>query len=185
VFSKNIFICSWFVFAGIILFNQELVAAEKKEKILYDFCTNINQAKCENTADTSVTWKRCSGKMKESIFQHPPIDVGKGPAKLTYSGIELPLPEKGEKLFLKLNIGMADARWGKTEADGVCFIIKINDKEVFSKKYRKQKWCEQKIDLKDFAGQKVDITFMTDALKNSDYDWALWGKPRIVSEGKK
>jgi hypothetical protein len=94
---------------------------------------------------------------------------------------------------LEFNIGMDERIWNKSTSDGVTFEIRIAqnatpvETTIFSKSINPAKnpgdrsWQYQSIDLKNFSGQLVDIKLITRPNNNSDYDWAWWGDPKIIS----
>ena len=64
--------------------------------------------------------------------------------------------------------------------DGVRFIVTADGREVFARETIETRWQPQGVDLTEFAGRRVRLTLLTDALRNTSYDWALWGNPRVL-----
>ena len=132
--------------------------------------------------------ERCGGIKKEVIFAHPAGDPVVGSTIGRYR-VKLPL---NEDLWLKFSIGRRDgASFVANLYDGISFAIKVNGEEVFSKFYyaghrQPDFWQDYRINLGRFSGEKVKIEFITDAGPRdlANYDWAMWGEPRITSGEK-
>jgi hypothetical protein len=119
-----------------------------------------------------------------AIFEHP---QGSGSA-LTYKNIFLQ-----NNSLLDFYTGLDEDIWSKNTSDGVTFEIFIYDPslnqelKVFSEKNDPvnspddRKWHHHVIDLEKFSGRKVNIKFVTLPNYSSNYDWAWWGDPQIIT----
>ena len=120
-----------------------------------------------------------------AIFEHP---QGLG-SSLTYNNIFIP-----GKSSLDFYTGVDEDVWSQNTSDGVTFEIFIYDPslnqevKVFSEKSDPvnnpddRKWHHHVIDLEKFSGQKVNIRFVTLPNNNSNYDWAWWGDPKLITK---
>ena len=131
-----------------------------------------NSSSCELRRPASV-----GGVKQDALFEHP---AGAGrPARVSYS-LNLPAVEQGQLLFFAFDIGIADgARLGEP-ADGVRFEVELEGQQVFAKACHDGRWQAQAVDISAFAGRRVLLTLLTDAIKNTSYDWAVWGNPRVL-----
>jgi hypothetical protein len=99
-----------------------------------------------------------------------------------------------ENTSLVFGIGLDPRVWSPTKGDGVEFEIFIQDSpnhmvQVFDR-YMDPKhnsadrlWMDFQVELSRFAGKTVDVHFLTHPgpVGNSDYDWAVWSNPILVS----
>jgi len=100
------------------------------------------------------------------------------------------LPEKAR---LRTAVVIHPGAWAHA-GDGVVFRIGIADdgryRELFlrhadpARVVADRGWVPVDLDLSAFGGKRVDLIFRTDASVpgqplNSDYDWAMWGAPRV------
>ena len=74
---------------------------------------------------------------------------------------------------------------GAPSADGVKYEVFVGDQRVFVEGTARQTLAWHDADLTPWAGQKVTLTFSVNAIKNSNYDSALWVQPAITSAGTK
>lgn len=119
-----------------------------------------------------------------AIFEHP---QGSGTV-LMYNNIFIP-----NKSFLDFYTGLDEDIWTQNTGDGVTFEIYIFDPQIhqdikiFSEKNDPvnnpddRQWHHHVCDLEKFGGHDVNIRFVTLPNTNSNYDWAWWGDPQIVS----
>ncbi len=121
-----------------------------------------------------------------AIFEHP---QGSGTV-LTYNNIFI-----SNKSVLDFYTGLDEDIWSQNSSDGVTFEIYIynplidEEVKIFSEKNNPvnniddRQWHHHVIDLENFGGREVSIRFVTLPNNNSNYDWAWWGDPQIVSTG--
>ena len=66
---------------------------------------------------------------------------------------------------------------------GVGFVVQVNGREVWSANMLpKQPWKPVSVDLSAYAGQVVLLSLVTDSLGGYDFDWAVWGEPKLVGK---
>src|SRR3989442_1684908 len=159
---------------------RALIRAEAKAivELSADLLDAFGSAQVSNASSCELRRPASAGGVKQdALFEHPAAP-GR-PARVSYS-LNLPAVEKGQLLFLAFDIGIADgARLGEP-ADGVRFEVELDGQKVFAKDWRKCRWQAQAVDLSPFAGRRVLLTLLTDAIRNSSYDWAVWGNPRVL-----
>ena len=145
-----------------------------------DFVEIFDQATQDNSPNISVSQADSAGGIRHpAILQHPP---SQGESRLSY-GIQLPNVAEGERLVLNFSIGLRDGIPSDGPAwDGVRFAVDIDEQRVFSGFSDQPKWQEHLLDITQFAGRNASFAWLTDAgaEDNSNYDWALWGMPRIL-----
>ena len=115
---------------------------------------------------------RAAGWLVKTIFQHPPQDP-KGWSELTY---KVKLPEvKKKKLILAW-----ESMVGHDASNGVAFHVLVNGKEAWNAVCKpKQAPVAGEVDLTQFAGKEVVVTFGTNSYGNIAGDWANWIQPTI------
>lgn len=117
------------------------------------------------------------------LFEHPTNSV-------TYT---VNLADNSE---LRFGIGMDPSVWSPDKGDGVGFNIYISQKDmpgVWRRVFYQyldpknnpddRHWKDFSVDLHQYSGQDVKIIFETDPGPNgnSDYDWAGWSEPVIIT----
>jgi hypothetical protein len=131
-----------------------------------------NSSSCELRRPASA-----GGVKQDALFEHPAAP-GR-PARVAYL-LNLPVIEPGQLLLLAFDIGIADGAGQGAPADGVRFEVELDGQTVFEKDCHECRWQPQGVDLSPFAGRRVSLTLLTDAIKNTSYDWAVWGNPRVL-----
>ncbi len=116
------------------------------------------------------------GKIK-SIHHHP---LGEAKNTLTFNNISI-------KSFAKLKFSVGIFTEGRKDfsSDGVGFKVILWDDKKPNFLYDAEitefdVWKDISIDLSEYKGKTVDISFKTEYLKNAQFDWATWGTPCIT-----
>ncbi len=181
--------------------KTEATASEAKQKPtavelgiieeIYDFVEMFGQSTVSGTDQASVIGTDCSGGVaKPAIFEHPtPTET----AKIDYT-LSLPDIAKKEKLFLHFSTGLRDGVVfddADRKPGGVKFAIEIFDllntdlettpERCFESVSTECQWVEKSIELTSYAGKEIVVSFLTECNieGNSNYAWALWGKPQL------
>ena len=159
---------------------------------IYDFVEMFGQSTVSGTEQTSASGTDCAGGVtKPAIFEHPtPTET----AKIDYT-LSLPDVDDQEKLFLHFSIGLRDGIVFDDEArqpGGVKFAIEVFDlhnnvgleavpDRCFEAVSTECRWAEKGVDLTHYAGKEIVVSFLTECNVegNSNYAWALWGKPQL------
>lgn len=135
-------------------------------------------------ADAGKSWT-INHDRRAVLGQHPPAS-GK-----SYISYNLTVPKNAH---LQFGIGLDPKVWSPNKGDGVLFEIYLNPSDteetfqLFSKyidpknNVSDRKWHDFKIDLSEWEGKEVTLSFVTECGKNSVYDWSGWGNPRIIIE---
>ena len=118
-----------------------------------------------------------SGIRKSAIDAHPPWQGISGD---TFGEWNLSLPDSPH-IRLEFDIGLAE---GSENSDGVTFIVSAQGDEIFHRHHTEQKWEHIRLDLTSYRGQHIKLRFTINPGPNRDtgWDWARWGEPKIVSE---
>ena len=149
---------------------------------VYNFVNEFRHSQSSHTEQTSASTQDSAGGVKKAaLFEHPPAE---GYARIQYE-VTLPQVESNENLILHFSIGLRDGvdfELPHTKPDGVQFAVEISDERRFEGVSEACQWEEHLIDLSDLAGNTVQVAFLTNCngAGNADYDWALWGNPRIL-----
>ena len=159
---------------------------------IYDFVEMFGQSTVSGTEQASASGTDCAGGVtKPAIFEHPtPTET----AKIDYT-LSLPDVDDQEKLFLHFSIGLRDGIVFDDEArqpGGVKFAIEVFDlhnnvgleavpDRCFEAVSTECRWAEKGVDLTHYAGKEIVVSFLTECNVegNSNYAWALWGKPQL------
>ena len=150
---------------------------------VYNFVNEFQHSQSSDAEKTSASTQDSSGGVKKAaLFEHPPAE---GYTRIQYE-VSLPQMESNENLILHFSIGLRDGidfELPHTKPDGVQFAVEISDERRFEGVSEACRWDEcHIIDLSDFAGSTVQVTFLTNCngAGNTNYDWALWGNPRVL-----
>ena len=149
---------------------------------VYNFVDEFQHSQSSDAEKTSANIQDSAGGVeKAALFEHPPAE---GYTRIQY---EVTLPQMGsnENLILHFSIGLRDGvdfELPHTKPDGVLFAVEISGERRFEGGSEACRWDEHLIDLSDFAGSVVQVVFLTDCngAGNTNYDWALWGNPRVL-----
>ena len=158
---------------------------------IYDFVEMFGHSTVSGTDQASVSGTDCSGGVtKPAIFEHPtPTET----EKIDYT-LSLPDVNQKEKLFLHFSTGLRDGVVfddADRKPGGVKFAIEIFDllntdleatpERCFESVSTECQWVEESIELTSYAGKEVVVSFLTECNieGNSNYAWALWGKPML------
>ncbi len=128
-----------------------------------------------NTADTA------GGVTKPALFEHPSSTDS---ARIVYE-LTLPSVEENENLYLHFSIGLRDGVVfddPQRQPGGVKFSIEIAGEQCFEAVSTECHWTENGVDLTRYAGEKVELVFITqcNVEGNSSFAWALWGQPKLL-----
>ncbi len=149
------------------------------------FIENLNKATIETSQKEGVTPLifNINGDSRVTLFEHPPSEI-------TY---KLTVPENSSLIF---GIALNPEIWSTDKGDGVIFEILVKDgkeeRKLFSKyidpknKIEDRKWHDERIDLSEYKGKEVLLTFITSPgpSNNTNYDWAGWGDLKLISNTK-
>ena len=155
---------------------------------IYDFVEMFEHSTISGTEQASANQRDYSGGVtKPAIFEHPtPTEV----AKIDYT-VSLPDVDRSDKLVLHFSIGLRDGiAFDDTERQpgGVKFAIEVSNTDepdaperCFESVATECRWQEEGIDLTGYAGKEIVLSLLAECnvQGNSNYAWALWGKPQL------
>ncbi len=149
---------------------------------LYDFVTMFDVSESSDAEQTSASMSDISGGVsKPALFEHP---ASSEPARISYK-LDLPKVEENGTLFLSFFTGLRDGVVfddAERQPGGVKFCIEISGEQCFECISTECHWTHNGIDLTRFAGNQVELVFIThcNVAGNSNYAWALWGQPKLL-----
>lgn len=122
--------------------------------------------------DVPVGPRACRGITRRSLFAHPP------PNGITAVHIPVLLPRNAARFHS--GIGLADG----SKSQGVIFVVEINGCEIARRRMMPGPWQDIGADLARWAGKPAVLSLITDSDGGYEFDWALWGEPRITATQK-
>ncbi|MDE0021052.1 MAG: hypothetical protein OXT69_06685 [Candidatus Poribacteria bacterium] len=146
---------------------------------VFDFTAAFEGASVENSPSAEASMAETSGgETTPGIFLHPPRE---GDARVEFQA-EFPTLASGERLYLVFALGLRDGvKFDEPDihVDGVLCGVELNGVRFFEAVVDQIGWRTFILDVGAFTGETVSVAFMTNALDNSNYDWLLWGNPRL------
>lgn len=151
-------------------------------EVVANLLETFNKASVRDSLECAVRRPATAGGVQENgLFEHP-LNTAR-PARVDYD-IALPSARPGERLLLAFEIALSDGVKLGTGEDGVRFVVELDGQQLFAQVSHECRWSSHAVDLTAFAGQRVRLALLTDGLRNTSYDWALWGNPRVLHFGK-
>lgn len=144
----------------------------------YDFLEGFPAANTVSTREPDmmeikVGMAHCGMVQQMALWEHPPVV---GSAVCEY---QLHVPLEVEGLRLHFAVGIRDG--AMMEGDNLCaFRIYVNSRRVWSTTKQSNDWERYIIDLPSRAGQDLVVQFVTDALGDSRWNWAVWAEPQLL-----
>jgi len=147
-------------------------------------------------ATFSAAAATCGGERMPAVNAHPPwrsegppeTTADLAPGALTFGQFRVHLPANAAAAFVT-SIGLRDlgaaaleARSGHPLSDGVTFQVLVNGERRFQEHWTERRWKQIRVDLTPYAGRSVLLRLQTHPGPHADvhWDWASWGRPRIV-----
>lgn len=120
----------------------------------------------------------CGLVQQPSLWQHPPV---LGSAVCEY---QLRVPAEVETLRLRFGVGIRDG--ALMEGDNWCaFRLHVNGVRIWSTTKQTTTWERFLVDLPSLAGQDLVVQFVTDALGDNRWNWAVWAEPQLLGFGRR
>jgi hypothetical protein len=165
------------------LLDEEESGAQDDQTLIwqYDFLENFGQARQAATREPTLMEVKvgpasCGMVQQNALWQHPPVV---GSAVLEY---QLHVPMNVEGLRLRFAVGIRDG--AMMEGENFCaFRIYVNGMRLWSATHQRTTWERHTLDLPNLAGQDVVVQFMTDALGDARWNWAVWAEPQLLGYG--
>lgn len=153
----------------------------------FDFVDRFEEAELSGEPLPLVETEGIGGKAMAAIFHHPRLNATDLPVTMQFRDVKLPEVSGDERLVFHFYIGIREGfdRADLPQFDGCTFHIALDGEEVFSRSWAEQAWEEWAIDLTSRGGRRVSFMFRVEPNANSAADWAVWGRPRLVIEGRK
>ena len=151
-------------------------APEPGVTLVYDFIDRFPRAEVIDASQCSASQREKVGDVAmQGLFLHP---GGSDDAIVRYDDVAVP----GDSAFLLFNLGIRDGfDWNDPrKPDGVRFGVSIDGDTVFTEDVADPGWRMRVVDLSPWAGKTVRVGFHTNARANSNYDWAVFGRPALV-----
>ncbi len=127
----------------------------------------------DNVMEIRVGPAQCGMMQQMALWEHPPVT---GSAVCEYY---LDVPAEVDSLKMRFAVGIRDG--ALMEGDNLCaFRILANGRRVWSTTKQTNEWERYIIDLPDLGGQQLVVQFVTDALGDSRWNWAVWAEPQIL-----
>lgn len=120
----------------------------------------------------------CGLVQQPSLWQHPPV---LGSAVCEY---QLQVPPEVETLRLRFGIGIRDG--ALMEGDNWCaFRVHVNGVRIWGSTKQTSTWERYLIDIPSHTGQDLVVQFVTDALGDNRWNWAVWAEPQLLGYGRR
>ena len=157
-------------------------AAQPPLTVVADLIKQFDEKLVANSMSAKPRGMISSGRsMLRALYEHP---RNAEDATITYE-IKLPgKPANGQVAFVTWTCVLDEVL--KQDKDGRCngtrFVVRIDGKQVFARDQKPGNWLPVVIPLDDHAGKTVKLQLATNAINgNTNYDWAYWGEPRVMS----
>ncbi len=149
--------------------------------IVADLIDQFDEKLAKNGMAMGPRGKMLSGRSTHrALYEHP---KNANDATITYS-IRLPDPRGGAQIALVGWACVSDAVLKQDKdkrANGVRMIVRVDDKQVFSRVHTPGNWMPVFVPLDTYAGKTIALQLATNAIDgNTNYDWAYWGDPRVM-----
>ncbi len=149
---------------------------------LFDFVAMFEESQHSGAEHVSANMADTAGGVtKPALFEHP---LSTDSARIVYE-LTLPSVEENENLCLHFSIGLRDGVVfddPQRQPGGVKFSIEISGEQCFEAVSTECHWAENGVDLTRYAGEKVELVFITqcNVEGNNSFAWALWGQPKLL-----
>ncbi len=121
-------------------------------------------------AGAHPTDRTVGGVQRRGFIAHPPNHGT--------TAIHFPLRLPAVPSRFAAQAGIADG----SKSDGVIFAVAVNGVEVSRQRMLPGAWAPLEADLGRWAGKDVVLSLTTDSDGTYNFDWAVWGEPRILSK---
>lgn len=148
--------------------------------VLLDFVEAFDESRVTNAMAASAKRdERSDGVALPGVFLHP---QDANDAIAAYPDVAIPTLEANESCLLLFAIGFRDnIPWDGGKANGVRFIIRVDDKVVFEQDHAGVGWQPRAVDMAPWAGENVSVELRTNGIDaNCNYDWCVFGEPILV-----
>ena len=146
----------------------------------YDFIETFAQAvkypeDPESGAEIRLGLATCGGEERTAIFAHPPV------AGQTILEYYVPIVRNVYALGLNFAIGIRDGS-RLEDPNLVAFSIRLNGYRVWGAQTNLKRWQNHYVKLVTPPGDIARIEFITEALGDHRWTWAVWGNPILTGK---
>ena len=153
-----------------LIWQFDFLEAFPAARVAYTRTPDLMEVKVESAHCGMVT--------QPSLWEHPPV---LGAAVVEYT---LTVPPQVDSLRLRFAVGIRDG--ALMEGDNQCaFRVVVNGARLWNTMKQSTTWERYTIDLPSLAGMEIVVQFMTDALGDNRWNWAVWGEPLLLGYGPK
>lgn len=166
-----------------LLEDETAAVGERSLTWQFDFLEAFPAARIASTRsaemmEVKVEPAHCGMVQQNALWEHPPVV---GAAVVEYT---LAVPAAVDSLRLRFAVGIRDG--ALMQGDNQCaFRIYVNGARLWNTIKQSTSWERFTIDLPSLAGMEVVVQFMTDALGDNRWNWAVWGEPLLLGYGPK
>ncbi len=140
-------------------------------RVVFDFVAQRASATPENVQALELRKIGPPDEVQQAaLLQHP---KARGPARLAF---RVPIPAADAQRCLLV----FDALLNNVKSNGAGFTVEIEAHQVFGQRLQGAERIPAEIDLANYRGREVAVTFIIDPLADPAHDWATWVAPRIV-----
>ena len=161
------------------LIDDETAGAKDRSVVwTYDFLEGFPAARQVSTREPDIMEiqvgpAQCGMVQQLALWEHPPAV---GSAVCQY---ELEAPAEVDSLRMRFAVGIRDG--ALMEGDNLCaFRILVDGRRLWSATKQSNEWERYIIDLPTNSGQSMVVQFVTDALGDSRWNWAVWAEPQLL-----
>ncbi len=146
----------------------------------YDFLAKFPEATISASRDPAgmevkVADAACGGVTRRALWEHPPV-IGS-----CIVGFLVPVPTGLIGAKVRFSIGIRDG--AELPPDRfVAFRVLVNGWKLWSTVKSSHDWQDHEIVMPQVGSDVVRIEFVTDGLGHHQWDWAVWGLPRLEGQ---
>ena len=140
----------------------------------FDFVENFSDS-TRSGMEIKVAGATCAGVTRAALWEHPPMT---GVASVGYL---VPIRTGLKQIKLNFAIGIRDG--AELPADRyVAFRVLVNGWKLWSTVKNSHDWEEHEIKMPQLSSDVARIEFITDALGDNRWNWAVWGEPCLEGD---
>jgi hypothetical protein len=165
-------------FVGYLQWQEQKATRTTSVDWTFDFIEHFSKAtklpaNTKRGAEIKIGPAICNGIERAAIYAHPPVQ---GQSIIEYY---VPIPQDISHLILKLAIGIRDGS-ELVDPNLVAFSVRLNGYRVWGAQTNAHRWQTHEVDLATPTGDISKIEFVTEALGDHQWTWAVWGNPLMA-----
>ena len=160
------------------LLADESSVSGRKLSWQYDFLEAFPAARVVSTREpdmmeVKVGMAHCGMVQQMALWEHPPV-VGNAVCEYTVE-----VPASVDSLRMRFAVGIRDG--ALMSGENLCaFRIFVNGRRLWSTTKQTNDWERYILDLPSLSGNETVIQFVTDALGDNRWNWAVWAEPQLL-----